>query len=80
MKKREKLSKGDLVIWKTGEGFDLVLPPYEKSKEPVGVVVGVTKLHNPEGKPTPGVMVLWSTYKQPFWSPTSMVEVVSNAK
>jgi hypothetical protein len=79
MKEKEKLNKGDLVRWKTGEGFDLV-PPLDATKEPVGVVVDVSELHNPEGKPTAGVRVQWHGYTQPFWTPINMVEVVSSVK
>jgi len=79
MKENKKLNKGDLVKWRTGEGFDLV-PPLESDTEPVGVVVGISELFNPNGDATLGARIQWPDYERPFWTPINMVEVVSSVK
>ena len=56
------------------------MPPLDTTEEPVGLVVDVSELYNPEGKPTAGVRVHWQGYKQPFWTPINMVELVSSVK
>jgi len=77
---KEKVKKGDLVVWNSDAGVDLVPGPFDEGPEQIGVVVEVVSLKNVAEGNIPGVRIKWHGYSESFWTPVSMVKVLSDTK
>jgi len=77
---KEKIKKGDLVVWDAGAEFDLVNDSFEEGSEQIGIVIEITSLKNAIEEDIQGARVKWYEYPEPFWTPVDMIKILSDTK
>tara|TARA_Y100001973_G_C5139458_1_gene302148 strand:+ start:240 stop:476 length:237 start_codon:yes stop_codon:yes gene_type:complete len=77
---KEEIKKGDLVLWRSDDQFDLVAGPPRDNAEQLGIVVETRMLENAKGElAIRGVLVRWPEYDTDFWTPVEMLQVISES-
>jgi hypothetical protein len=74
---KEKIKKGDLVVWDSSAEFDLVTDSFEEGSEQIGIVIEITSLKNVIEEDIQGARVKWYEYPEPFWTPVDMIKILS---